>query len=206
MALALSALLMLGAAPAIQTVLTGQVDLLVLLPLALVPELTRRGHERWVGALLAAAALLKLTPLLLLGYLALRRRWRALGAALVTLTAVSLLCLLIVGPGTLLAALPQALHTGTGDSASVTTRRCWPHCCPPTHRSPRGWQMARGCYAGAGAGARLSPVALDRAREGSRSEMLVYGVTLCALLLLAPAAWVHHYVWRCPRRAGPRPR
>ncbi|HEX6121725.1 MAG TPA: glycosyltransferase 87 family protein, partial [Ktedonobacterales bacterium] len=115
--LALSAALTLGAAPAIQTVLTGQVDLLVLLPLALVPALTRRGHERWVGILLAAAALLKFTPLLLLGYLALRRRWRALGAALATLVVVLLLCLLVVGPGTLFAALPQALRTGTDDLA-----------------------------------------------------------------------------------------
>ncbi|HEX5439305.1 MAG TPA: glycosyltransferase family 87 protein, partial [Ktedonobacterales bacterium] len=61
-ALALALMLCLPSEPAIQTVLTGQVNLLVLLPLALVPELGRRGHLRWAGAMVAIAAMLKFTP------------------------------------------------------------------------------------------------------------------------------------------------
>ncbi len=116
-ALALSAVLILPAAPAVQTLLTGQVNFLVLLPLALVPELSRRGHERTAGAMIALAAMLKLTPVLLLGYLALRRRWAALVAAAVSLATLSLVCAIALGPAALPASLVAALQTGSADSA-----------------------------------------------------------------------------------------
>src|SRR5262249_10131545 len=48
LALALAALLSQQFAPALQTLIIGQVNFLVLLPLVLIPELSRRGHERWV--------------------------------------------------------------------------------------------------------------------------------------------------------------
>ncbi|MGZ3714167.1 MAG: glycosyltransferase family 87 protein, partial [Ktedonobacterales bacterium] len=63
-ALAASALVCLSFAPATQTLALGQIDFIVLAPLALVPWLTRHGHERWVGVAIALAAMLKLTPAL----------------------------------------------------------------------------------------------------------------------------------------------
>jgi alpha-1,2-mannosyltransferase len=213
-ALALASVLTLGAAPATQTLLTGQVDLLVLLPLALVPELTRRGHERLVGALLASAALLKLTPLLLLGYLVLRGRRRALGAAVVTLAALLLLCLLVVGPGTLLAALPQALRTGASDLALGHNEALLASFLP-ARTSLATWTAD---FLRLGLGVLVAillwrwPVpAINRQsapETGSHaserlpeSETRAYAVALCALLLLSPVAWVHHYVWVLPAAA-----
>ncbi len=116
-ALAFAFPLYLLAWPAGSALLLGQVSLLVMLPLALVPWLTRHGREGWVGVAIGCAALLKFTPALLLGYLILRRRWRALVGALVALAALSLVCALIVGPGTYFAAAPQALHVGADDAA-----------------------------------------------------------------------------------------
>ncbi|MFI5272451.1 MAG: glycosyltransferase family 87 protein, partial [Ktedonobacterales bacterium] len=117
LALALAAWLCLSSAPAAQTLLTGQINLLVLAPLALVPLLLRRGHDRWAGAAIALATMLKFTPALLIVYLLLRRRWQAALAAVATLAALALASALVVGPGVALASIPQALHVGTGDAS-----------------------------------------------------------------------------------------
>src|SRR6185437_10186175 len=90
LALALAALLSQQFAPAVQTLIIGQINFLVLLPLALIPELSRRGHERWVGVMVALATMLKFTPAILILYLVLRRRWQAALAAVVALVALTL--------------------------------------------------------------------------------------------------------------------
>ncbi len=133
-ALAVSATLSLTFAPAAQTLLTGQINFLVLLPLALIPWLTRTGHERWVGVCVALAAMLKLTPAV------------AAGSAGKVVTLLGWL---------VLAAF--ALWLG---------RRLW--------RAPR----------------LTVPTGATSAIENA-----CYAIALCAMLLLSPTAWVHHYVW-----------
>ncbi|MGH2516947.1 MAG: glycosyltransferase family 87 protein, partial [Ktedonobacterales bacterium] len=113
-ALAAATWLCLTVTPAMQTMLLGQINFLVLLPLALVPWLTRHGHERWVGVMIALAAMLKFTPAILILYLLLRRRWEAALAAIVSLAALTLVSVALVGPGTFLAMLPQAVQVGAG--------------------------------------------------------------------------------------------
>jgi hypothetical protein len=115
-ALSLALLLCLPSEPAIQTALTGQINLLVLLPLALVPELERRGQLRWVGAMTANAAMRKFTPAILLLYFGLRRRWQVVWAGLAGVAVLVLLCDVIVGPGLVIASLSQALQVGTSDA------------------------------------------------------------------------------------------
>ncbi len=210
-AAALAAWLCLSFAPGAQTLGTGQINFLVLAPLALIPWLSRHGHERGVGMAVAIAAMLKLTPALLLIYLALRRRWEALIAALVALAALALLSALLVGPGVLLAALPQALRVGTGDAALGHNEALF----APALTALRLAQP--GLAGGAALVTRLLIVALALAlgvllwrtphptvgtapKWGVR-EAAGYGVALCAMLLLSPAAWVHHYVWLLPPAA-----
>ena len=66
----------------------GQVTFFVLLPLALIPWLTRNHQEGWAGVMIAIATVLKDLTALLMGYLLLRRRWRALIVAVVVTVAV----------------------------------------------------------------------------------------------------------------------
>jgi len=206
-ALAASAAVCLTGAPAAQTLLTGQINFWVLLPLALVPWLTHTRRESATGVAIAVAALLKLTPALLLAYLLLRRRWRALAAALVALAVLSLVCVAIVGPGTFAASLTQALQVGTGDAGLGHNQALF---------APIALAVGPGSSAAVLLVGRLLLVALAlwlgirlwRARPHVPGDQLAlaaeyacYGAALCALLLLSPVAWVHHYVWLLPAAA-----
>jgi alpha-1,2-mannosyltransferase len=213
-ALAISALVCLSFAPAQQTLLTGQVDLLVLLPLALVPRLTRQRHERWTGALVAVAAMLKFTPIVLLLYLALRRRWRALAASVISLGALVLASVIVVGPVVFLSSITQAVHTGTGDSGLGHNEALFASLLQQLHSAAPAWEapvraltllllallalaigvaIARARWSGDGAVA--DDAGGDEAADG---DLLAYCMALCGLLLLAPTAWVHHFVWMLP--------
>ncbi|HEU5440442.1 MAG TPA: glycosyltransferase family 87 protein [Ktedonobacterales bacterium] len=212
LALALSVWLCLTSAPADQTLVTGQINFLVLLPLVLVLPLTRRGHERWTGVMIALAAILKFTPALLILYLVLRRRWQAALAAVGTLAALTALSALVVGPSVTLAAIPQALHVGTGDAALG-------------HNEALLGPLYRALGQGPGEPGLLLygvlavmlvliwlwlGIAIWRAaRPGPNAtsgtqyllHLVPYAIALCGLLLLAPTAWVHHYVWVLPAAA-----
>lgn len=209
--LAVAALLCLSSAPVAQTLVTGQVDVLVLLPLTLVPWLTRRGHERWVGVAIACAAMLKFTPVLLIAYLLLRRRWQAAAGALVTLAVLAALSALVVGPGLVLASLGQALRVGGGDATLAHNEALF---------APLVTALTQGTHSAVGAlhvvtsmltvglAAAIGVVLWRLPAMGTaapplvhapqRTELAAYGMALCALLLLAPTAWVHHYVWVLP--------
>jgi hypothetical protein len=207
--LAISAVVCLSFAPAQQTVLTGQVDLLVLLPLALVPWLTRRRHERWTGALLAGAAMMKFTPAILLVYLALRRRWQALATSLVTLAALVLVSAVVVGPAVFFDSITQALRTGTVDTtlghnealfASVLRQInvSAPTLEAPAHAASLLLLALLGLVIGL-AIVRVRPRTTGPQEvDASDGGLLAYSMALCGLLLLAPTAWVHHYVWVMP--------
>lgn len=212
-ALAAAAWLCLTFAPATQTMLLGQINFLVLAPLVLIPWLTRHGHERWVGVMVALAAMLKFTPAILIVYLLLRRRWEAAISAAVALAALALVTAAVVGPGTFIAMLPQALHVGAGDANLGHNQALF---------APLLTALAGTSIAGAAqfaARALLVVLALafghilfhgspyssfDRHTDGPDSqvsEAASYAVALCAMVLLSPTAWVHHYVWILPAAA-----
>jgi hypothetical protein len=209
-ALALALLLCLPSEPAIQTALTGQVNLLVLLPLALVLEFERRGHLRWVGAMIAIAAMLKFTPAILLLYFALRRRWQVVFAGLAVLAALVLLCVVVVGPGVALASVGQALHVGTSDaSLGHNEALLGPLVSALTAALPGEQSLFQALKAVV-----LVALALavgfvlwrrwrpsDVAVADQEKDAAGYGLALCAMVILWPTVWVHHYVWVLPAAA-----
>ncbi len=209
-ALALALLLCLSAEPAIQTVLTGQINLLVLLPLALVPELERRGHPRWVGSMVAIAAMLKFTPVILLLYFVLRRRWQVVWVGLVVLAGLALLCVVVVGPGVALASVGQALHVGTSDASlghneallapllSALTATI-PNAQPVFQALEYVALVALALSVGYLIGRRWRPV--GEAAAGHTKDAAGYGMALCAMVIVWPTVWVHHYVWALPAAA-----
>jgi hypothetical protein len=209
--LALAAWLCLTSAPASQTLATGQINFLVLAPLALIPSLTRHGHERWVGVMVALAAMLKFTPALLIAYLLLRRRWQAALSAVVALFALALISIAVDGPGVFFGALTQALSVGTGDAALGHNEALF---APLTHAltlaNPSlgdAVQLAFHLLTAALAVLlgyvlwRRTPRPTPSRRTQAASELAAYGITLCAMVLLSPATWVHHYVWVLPAAA-----
>jgi alpha-1,2-mannosyltransferase len=205
LALALVALLSQQFAPAVQTLIIGQINFLVLLPLALVPELSRRGHERWVGAMIALAAMLKFTPAILILYLIVRRRWQAVFAALATLAALSLISIAVVGPGVFFAMVPQALRVGGHDTglghneaplASVLMALGASHAELIAPLRLVQYLLLGLLLLGTGYTLWRGPRS-DGPRRSPEAETVGYALALCALVL-NPAAWVHHYVWVLP--------
>jgi alpha-1,2-mannosyltransferase len=209
-ALALALLLCLPGEPAIQTVLTGQINLLVLLPLALVPELARRGHPRWVGAMIAIAAMLKFTPAILLVYFALRRRRQVVFAGLAVLAALVLLCVVVVGPGVALASVGQALNVGASDaSLGHNEALLGPLVNALSGTFPGAQSFFRmletvvlivlALAVGFVIWRRWRPVG-DAVAEQEK-DAAGYGMALCTMVILWPTVWVHHYVWALPAAA-----
>lgn len=210
LALALATTLCLAFAPARQTLLLGQINFLVLLPLALVPWLTRTGHERWVGIAIACAAMLKLTPGVLLLYLALRRRWEALIAAIVALIVLALVSMLLAGPSTFFALVPQALRVGAGDAVLGQNEALFaPAFAALSGAVPGFATLARPLtYVLLAALAVATGWVLWRAPRPSASspyplsaDLPAYAMALCSVVLLSPTAWAHHYLWLLPAAA-----
>ena len=198
LALALAALLSQQFAPAVQTLIIGQINFLVLLPLALVPELSRRGHERWVGVMIALAAMLKFTPAILILYLVLRRRWQTAIAAIVALVVLALLSIAVVGPGVFFGMVSQVLSVGGQDTSLGHNEALLASLIPVVGPQFKYVQYLVIGLLLLGTGYVLwrGPRDLGTARW-SESELVGYSMALCALLL-NPAAWVHHYVWVLP--------
>lgn len=209
-ALALALLLCLPNEPAIQTALTGQINLLVLLPLALVPELERRGHLRWVGAMIAIAAILKFTPAILLLYFALRRRWQVVNTGVAVLAGLVALCVVVVGPGVALASVGQALHVGASDAGLGHNEALMGPLVSALSATFPGAQsllrvlesvvlIALALAAGFVIWRRWRPMGVavvDREKDAAG-----YGIALCVMVILWPTVWVHHYVWALPAAA-----
>src|SRR5579859_3609605 len=211
-ALAVCAPLFFLGRPGVWTLGNGQINFLVLLPLASVPWLTRRGSEYGVGVAIAVATMLKLTPGVLLLYLLLRRRWHALGAALVSLAVLSALCLIIVGPHVFFAFPATTLHIGSRDSLEAHNEALVaPVLFALTSASPALAPAARMCeYVVLGLLAVELGVILWRSRpigaihlsaDLLRREALANAMALSAFVLLSPTAWAHHYVWLLPPAA-----
>lgn len=209
-ALALALLLCLTSEPAIQTALTGQINLLVLLPLALVPELERRGHLRWVGAMIAIAAMLKFTPAILLLYFVLRRRWQVVFAGLAALAGLVALCVVVVGPGVALASVGQALHVGTSDaSLGHNETLLGPLVSALGATFPGALSLIRALESvlltalalavGIVLWRRWRPSGVAVADQ--EKDAAGYGMALCAMVIIWPTVWVHHYVWALPAAA-----
>ncbi len=152
--------------------------------------------------------MLKFTPVLLIAYLILMRRWRAVAGALIALGVLAAGSIAVVGPGVFFAALPQALRVGSDDAtlghnealfAPLLTLLGNP---APAQVVARllsvalvvalGYVLWRGSTADPSADAEGG---LARPAAG-------YGIALCALLLVSPSAWVHHYVWVLPAAAS----
>ncbi len=202
--------------PAASSLLLGQLGVLVLAPLALVPRLLRQGRDGWAGAAIATAAMLKFTPLLLLGYLVLTRRWRALRSASLALAALASFCVVIVGPGVDLQAVPQALRIGSDDAARANNQALFGVVAVALHASAPsldtilrlleyavllGIAAATALLLARHAGRTPTSSAPTLARHWDEQDAAAYALALCALLLVAPVAWSHHYTWLLPANA-----
>ncbi len=187
----------------------GQIDFLVLLPLALVPWLTRAGHERGVGVAIALAAMLKVSPALLLGYLALRRRWEALASAVITLAVLSLGCIVLVGPHVFLEFVRVLLSFGAGQAPNENNEALMGPLINLVAGSDPGLrplltdvQYVVLAALAAITGFWLFRTSASRAARTPTADALSYGMALCAMALLSPVVWAHHYLWILPATIG----
>jgi hypothetical protein len=83
--------------PALYTIYKGQVNILLLLLLALTCWLYTKGSQRLAGAALGVAIMVKIVPILLLPYFAWRRQYTLCLATVVTISLIGVLGLMVVG-------------------------------------------------------------------------------------------------------------
>lgn len=109
-----------GFFPAFVTLLQGQTDFLMLLPLAAAAVAWSRGRQGWAG-IFTGLALVKPNLLLLVPCLFFARRaWRALAGLAGVVTGLGLVALLLTGPGGVLAYVRLVTGWVTGQN------RAWP--------------------------------------------------------------------------------
>jgi alpha-1,2-mannosyltransferase len=195
--------------PAVFALGLGQIDFVVLLPLALAFPLLRTRHDNWAGIALGFAGMVKLAPVVLLVYLALLGRWRAAVAGLVTLVMLALATMMIVGPQTVWAVAPQMIQISADDAnlphnealLGAVTRALVT--VAPTHAG--GIRTVERLLLAALAVALGVTLWQLRHKPRSRADTatnaitgLSYAIALCAMVLVLPLAWEHHYVWVLP--------
>jgi hypothetical protein len=203
-ALALSAVIFFTSRSLAHAANLGQVTLFVLLPLALVPWLTRKRREGWAGTMIAISTVLKIVPVLLMAYLFLRRRWRALIVAIGVTVAVLLACLALVGWDTFYGLVPLLLSTGIGQESLAHNQSLLGPILngiaatnPDLAATLRPFQyIVLGALAlVAGSVLWISWRRADQQEKVATQEHVAYALALCAFVLLLPVAWVHYYAW-----------
>ncbi|HET9110625.1 MAG TPA: glycosyltransferase family 87 protein [Ktedonobacterales bacterium] len=176
----------LGFLPAYYGLFLGQVHLLVLVGVALALWLVERGRERLAGASLAVVTIIKLFPAMLVMYYLARRRWRLVGVAVGV--GVALLVVMVVGssPATVAESLPAGaalvggkLPTGVNEALIAII---------PSALRPVGLALA--------ALIGLTWLVVVWRRGGD--DLLGFGWTLCAMLLVSPLVWSFYLVWLAP--------
>jgi hypothetical protein len=203
-ALAVSCCVLLVCQPLSHGANLGQITFFVLLPLALIPWLTRRRHERWVGAMIALAALFKIIPALLFAYLLLRRRWQALFTALGVVIAVMLASVALLGWNNVYDLVPLLFSKEIGLNSFAHNQALL----APLLNGIAAMDQALGArlrplnYLGLGALALGVGIVLWRtwkpglmSQQKAEQENVAYAVALCAFVSLEPVVWDHYYVW-----------
>jgi alpha-1,2-mannosyltransferase len=182
----------------------GQVTFFVFLPLALVPFLTRKRREGWVGAMIASATVLKIVPALLMGYLLLRRRWRALAVSVGVTIALLLASLALVGWDNFYGLVPLLLTTGIGQDTLAHNQSLlgpilnWIATTNPDLAAtlrPFQYVVLGALALAAGIVLWISWRREDQRENNAEHELVAYALAVCAFVLLLPVAWVHYYAW-----------
>jgi Glycosyltransferase family 87 len=203
-ALALSAVIFFTSRSTAHAGNIGQVTFFVLLPLALVPWLTRKRREGWTGTMIAVATVLKIIPGLLMGYLLLRRRWRALAVSACVTVTVLLASLALVGWEGFYGLVPLLLTAGIGQDALAHNQSLLGPILngiaatdPGLAATLRPLQYVVLAVLALAAGSVLwiSWRREDQRENHAEQEVVAYALALSTFVLLIPVAWVHYYAW-----------
>jgi hypothetical protein len=105
--------------PVLDSMLLGQLDLLILFLIVAAYWGYRSDREVAAGASLGLAAMIKLSPALLILYFLFKRRFRAVASAFATISLFGLLSLLVAGPSAHIQFLTDILPTLLAGSAQM---------------------------------------------------------------------------------------
>jgi hypothetical protein len=187
-------LLLLGLAPAYDTLLVGQINGFLLLSLAVAFWAMLRHRERTLGASLAVGTALKLVPAALVIYLLARRRWRATVWFVVGLAVLTLIAVPLVGVRAFIEyaqwaidlVRPESVMNGPTNATFVGAMgRLLPH----------SLDLARALGRGLASAALLATVAFCwPRRERPHDDALAFAMIVAVLPLLPPFTWFHQLV------------
>ena len=184
-------LVLLGLAPAYDTLLVGQINGFLLLSLAVAFWAMLERRERTLGMSLAVGTAIKLVPAALVVYLIARRRWHAVVWFVVGLALLTLIAVPLVGTGAFIEyaqwavdlVRPQSVMNGPTNATFVgAVGRLLPH----------DLDLARALGRALSAAVLLATAALCwPRRERSRDDALAFAMIVAVLPLLPPFTWFH---------------
>ena len=215
-ALFLAACLVTGM-PAVNTIVHGQLNLLVLFLLCLSWLGLRRGCPVAAGLALASAILVKPTPVVFLLYLAARRSWRALASTAAVLAIAGVVSLAIlpadlwwtwlfdVRPSLGYGVQPVHLFSpacASNQSLNAVAARLFlgPDCRPIDVPVPLGgrWVVYAAALGILGSSVLAVARAHERARPGRDATDFGFCLFLAAMFLVGSLSWEHHLVFALP--------
>lgn len=196
--------------PVLDGALMGQITLVLLAVFLFVPMLVRGDHEISAGMLLAFATMLKLLPAVLIFYYLMRGRWRVVGGAVAGLAILTGFLLVTAGPRVLLDASAILLYSGDvvhiGSNEALAQAPIWIAVAlgqPVTSVTLQLGKLLVAIVAltfTGGLMVRWRALHLggrDASGENGNvpEDLLGYGWTLCAMVLLSPLVWPHYNAW-----------
>jgi hypothetical protein len=189
-------LLLFNLRPLTDTLNYGQLDILLLLLLAVGLLALQQQRDLQLGVWVGTAAALKIYPIYMLGLMAARRRWRALGGAAAALLVLGGLSMLAFGWPLHITFLRDVLPASGAGTVWVENQTFngflnrllspdWVGLAPDSGR----W-VRLATYAWA-LGLTALTAWLTRPAGGLRAD-IGYGLWIVSMLLILPSAWMHY--------------
>ncbi|WP_124033505.1 glycosyltransferase family 87 protein [Herpetosiphon llansteffanensis] len=172
----------------------GQVDMLMLLPLAIATVALLKERWQWFGAMLAIPTMLKLYPAFLLAQAVIAKRWRALIAFGLTCSAILTLSVLVLGWDVHAQFVQHVLPTTSGGTVWVEnqTWNGWLNRLinPTIGLTPDSSQTVKLLTYLIAAG--FSGLAWWFSRKMTLANG--FGLWIITMLMVLPSTWIHYHV------------
>ncbi|MBN1963652.1 MAG: DUF2029 domain-containing protein [Anaerolineae bacterium] len=189
--------------PTLQTFIQGQINLFVLLALALALLWSEDGREAWAGIALGLAVAAKVSPVVLLAYFLVTRAWRVILWSAVTVIVLSALAWLQFGSGVFADFITASLFVmgGIHEWRSNHSLPMWlltffrNLSLEDAAYTLASW-LPRLLYWGvSGLAVLVGLLRADRLRESALARYWLYALLVAQMTLASPLVWNHHLVF-----------
>jgi hypothetical protein len=178
----------------------GQVNMLVLLSLALTIHFARRGQLLWAGVWIGVGAMIKVVPLVLIGFFFLQKRWMVLIGALISVVALFGVAMLVAGPNTVMSFFSSTLSSTIPSQVAIPANasihgliyRLTTTLGVPEIGTAVRWVLVLLCLG------TVSLFSLKTYELPSAPFLVAMSLWITAIFIISPTTWEHNLPWMIP--------